>query len=104
MVHIHCPCLDILPHKSYTIQETCHTEESEHIQAMTEAEARTIMQEKGWTYTERPRYKLKTKYLYARQRQGSRVIDRYICPLSRLKELTEADLVAKLVQSPAQNS
>lgn len=69
---------------------------------MTEAEARAIMQEKGWTYTERPRYGLKTKYVYARRRQGLRMIDRYICPLSKLGELTEADLVAKLVLPPAE--
>lgn len=71
---------------------------------MTEAEARAVMQEKGWTYTERPRSGLKTKYVYARRRQGSEVVDRYICPLSKLGELIEADLVAKLVQLPAQNS
>jgi hypothetical protein len=69
---------------------------------MTEAEARAIMQEKGWTYTERPRYRLKTKYVYARRRRGLRMIDRYICPLSKLGELTEADLVAKLVLPSAE--
>ena len=69
-------------------------------QAMTEAEAHSIMQEKGWTYTERPRSGLKTKYIYARRRQGSEVIDRYICPLSQLGNLTEQELVAKLTQPP----
>jgi hypothetical protein len=67
---------------------------------VTDAEARTIMQEEGWTYTERPRYRLRTKYVYAQRRQGSRVLERYICPLSRLGKLTEASLIAKLTQEP----
>ncbi len=64
---------------------------------MTEEEARAIMYSHGWSYKERkPRQK--AKYLYARRRQGTKTVERYICPLSRLDRLTEAELVAKLTQ------
>jgi len=50
----------------------------------------------GWTYHERPRRRLNTKYVYASRWQLTGTKDRYICPLSRLGELTEKELVAKL--------
>jgi hypothetical protein len=66
---------------------------------MTKDEARAIMKTQGWYYKEfSPRGK--AKYISAKRRQGSRVIDRYICPLSRLNKLTEAELVAKLAPAP----
>ena len=67
---------------------------------MTEAEARAITYAQGWTYTERPRRGLKTMYVYARRRQGLKMVERYICPLSRLGNLTEQELTAKLTQLP----
>lgn len=71
---------------------------------MIEAEARAIMQERGWTYTERPRSKLRTRYIYAQRRQGQKMLDRYICPLSQLGKLAETELVAKLIQPSAKKS
>jgi len=63
---------------------------------MTEAEARAIMKAHGWGYRDRKRSALGTKYLYAQRRQGSKRIERYICPLSKLGDLTELELLAKL--------
>jgi hypothetical protein len=59
--------------------------------AMTEEEARTIMkQPKGVA-----------KYVYAKRRQGKDMLQRYICPVLQLPNLTEDELVAKLVMEPA---
>jgi hypothetical protein len=69
---------------------------------MTEEEARTIMHVHGWFYSER-RPKRVARYVYARRRQGPRMIDRYICPFSRLGDLTEQELIAKLTTGPAKN-
>jgi len=76
-----------------------HRREGEHVQAVTEEEARTIMKAHRWTYQERsPRqHKL---YIYARRKQRGKIVERYICPLSRLGELTEVELIAKLIQPP----
>jgi hypothetical protein len=63
---------------------------------MTEEEARTIMKSQGWTYQERKRRGLGTKYIYARRRQGTTIVERYICPLSRLNTLAEEQLKVKL--------
>ena len=70
------------------------------VQTVTEAEARAIMRTQGWTYKQRSRYGLKTKYVYAQRRQGPKMLDRYICPLSRLGNLTEQELLAKLTLPP----
>jgi len=67
---------------------------------MTEIEARRIMKSHGWFYTERCP-KGVAKYIYAKRRQGSKMAQRYICPLLRLGELTEEQLVVKLTQPPA---
>ncbi len=67
------------------------------MQSMTEEEARAIMKEKGWGYKERSP-KRHAKYIYARRGQNYKVIERYICPLSRLPELTEKQLVAILAR------
>ena len=71
---------------------------------MTEAEVRATMKAYGWFYVERPRYKLRTKYIYARRRQGPKMAEQYICPLSKLGNLTESKLVAKLTQQSAKKS
>ena len=63
---------------------------------MTEKEARTIMKSQGWTYQERRRRSLGKKYVYARRRQGTAIVERYICPLSRLSTLTEEQLKVKI--------
>lgn len=71
-------------------------EESEHVLGvMMKEEANAIMHTMGWYYQERTR-RHKTKYVYAKRRQGPKMIERYICPLSRLGELTEQQLRAKL--------
>jgi hypothetical protein len=69
---------------------------SEQIKGMTEAEARTIMKAHGWGYRDRKRRNLGTKYIYAQRRQGSKRIERYICPFSKLGDLTELELLRKL--------
>ena len=66
---------------------------------MSEIEIRQIMKLHGWFYTERSPKKV-ARYIYAKRRRGSKMIQRYICPLSRLEELTEEQLVAKLMQLP----
>lgn len=45
---------------------------------MTEAEVRVIMHARGWFYQERIRHKSRIKYVYAKRRQGTRMIERYI--------------------------
>lgn len=67
---------------------------------MTPEEAYTIMHEQGWFYKERTRYKSRTKYVYAKRRQGKTYIERYICPLSKLRDLTKQELVTKLASQP----
>jgi len=67
---------------------------------MTEEEARAIMKIHGWNYKERKRRRLGTKYVYAQRRQGSEMKERYICPLSRLSNLTEPKLVEILATVP----
>jgi hypothetical protein len=66
---------------------------------MTEEEARAIIRAHGWIYQERSPRGV-AKYLYARRRKGLRMVERYICPLSQLGNLTEVELVAKLEQPP----
>ncbi len=68
--------------------------------AMTEQEARAIMKQYGWFYIEQ-QPKGVAKYVYAKRRLGKDMLRRYICPLLRLPELTEDELVAKLVMEPA---
>jgi hypothetical protein len=76
--------------------------ESEQREVVTEAEAHTIMKTHGWTFIKRTRRTLGTKYLYAQRRQGYKLAERYICPFSKLGNLTEQELVAKLTQPPAE--
>lgn len=71
---------------------------------MTEEEVRAIMKAHRWSYKERTPYKQSPKYIYAKRRQGSQLLERYICPLSRLGELTEAELITKLTQPSAGKS
>jgi len=73
---------------------------------MTEEEARTIMKAHRWTYHVHHRRSLGTRYVYAQRRLPKRKkLERYICPLSRLGELTEEQLTAKLMQPlPAEKS
>lgn len=70
------------------------------MQTVTEEEARTIMKSQGWTYQERRRRSLGRKYVYARRRQGTTIVERYICPLSQLSTLTEEQLKAKIALKP----
>jgi len=66
---------------------------------MTEAQVRTTMKTYGWFYVERSP-KRRRKYVYARRRQGPKMVERYICPLSQLPNLTEERLREKLAQEP----
>lgn len=70
--------------------------------AMTEDEARSIMKAHGWTYKER-RPRRRAKYVYAQRWLGKGPIERYICPLSDLGNLTEPELLAKLAPEPTEN-
>jgi hypothetical protein len=70
---------------------------------MTPEEARAIMQDYGWGYTAKPRHKSRRLYVYAQRRQGKEVVDCYICPLSRLGELTKEELIAKLTKDSVEN-
>ena len=70
---------------------------------MNQEEARAIMKAHRWTYQERKPRK-KAKYVYAKRKQEGVFIERYICPLSRLGEITEEQLIAKLTQLPAKKS
>lgn len=64
---------------------------------MTEDEARKIMRSHGWTMFTRKRRR-GTLYIYANRRRPKtyKFQERYIAPLSKLPELTEQDIVAKL--------
>ncbi len=73
------------------------------MQSMTEEEARNIMKAKGWNYKERSP-KRHAKYVYARRGQNYKMIERYVCPLSRLPGLTEDELVeilARPIEKPS---
>ena len=70
---------------------------------MTEEEARTIMKAHGWTYHIQHRRRVRTKYLFGQRRQKAKKIECYICPLSKLGELTEQELLAKLASKSPQN-
>jgi hypothetical protein len=63
---------------------------------MTEEEARSLMRKQGWTYQERIRHKSHIKYVYAKRWREGTTTERYICRLSRLGDLTEQELLAKL--------
>lgn len=63
---------------------------------MTEEEVRAIMKTHGWTYKERSP-KGVAKYIYAVRKQRGKLLDHYICPLSKLGDLTEQELLTKLV-------
>jgi hypothetical protein len=62
---------------------------------MTEEEARAILKAHGWTWHIRKRRK-GTSYVYAARKKKQKFIERYIVPLSRLEQLTEAELIGKL--------
>ncbi len=63
--------------------------------SMDERELVSFLRERGWTL-----HKLKrnrgVQYLYAARREGTKVKERYIAPLSRLSELTEDFILEKL--------
>lgn len=65
--------------------------------AMTEEEARKIMQLYGWVWHKRKR-RNGILYIYAirRRPKTKKFQERYIAPLSKLPELTEQDIVVKL--------
>lgn len=65
---------------------------------MTEEEARSIMKAYGWGWLVRRR-RHSICYIYAIRREQHKVKDRYIGPLSRLSELTEAELISKLTRT-----
>jgi hypothetical protein len=67
---------------------------------MTEEEARTIMKAYGWTYM--PRKRRGNLYIYTERRQGYKKLERYICPLSKLSNLTKQQLIEKLAPVPTE--
>jgi hypothetical protein len=81
---------------------TLSSKESEHMQLMTEAETRAIMKIHGWNYKERSP-KRHAKYVYAQRGKGKRKIERYICPLLKLPELKEPQLV-EILERPIEES
>ncbi len=66
--------------------------------SMTEDEVRAIMKSNKWTYHIQYRRRKRTEYVFAQRRQGKRKIERYICPLLKLPELTEDQLVEILAR------
>jgi hypothetical protein len=95
--------LDIVPTHILYLPLCPSTKKASTCRLMTETEARAIMKAHRWTYRERKRHKSRIVYIYAiRKKPHSRQQeDRYICPLSRLGELTEAELIAKLAKQPS---
>jgi hypothetical protein len=67
---------------------------------VTEEEARTIIKAQGWSYHVRSRRGRGKKYLYVERMQHRKKTERYICPLSKLGDLTEQELLAKLTPKP----
>ncbi len=65
---------------------------------MLESEARSLLKAYGWGWLVRKR-RHGIRYIYAIRREKHKVKDRYIGPLSRLPEMIEADIVAKLTGS-----
>jgi hypothetical protein len=65
---------------------------------MTEDEAKQVLKRMGWTALIRTRRQRGTRYLYALRKIRGKLIECYIAPLSKLPELTEADIVAKLTR------
>jgi hypothetical protein len=64
---------------------------------MREDEVRALLRTHGWNWCVHKHYH--QAYLYARRRKKplrSKFEERYIAPLSRLKDLTREDIVAKL--------
>jgi hypothetical protein len=64
---------------------------------MTEEEAKAILKARGWTWHIRTRRR-GTPYLYAARRTQDKMYERYIGPLSRLPNLSEQELIAKLTR------
>jgi len=66
---------------------------------MNEQELVVFLRVRGWT-----QHKLKrnrgVQYIYAARREGTKVKERYIAPLSRLHELTEDFITGKLQERP----
>jgi hypothetical protein len=72
--------------------------------AMTEDEAKAILHQYGWIWHIQHRRR-GTPYVYAKRRRRqtkNKYEGKYIAPLSKLPELTEADIVAKLTNQPSQ--
>jgi hypothetical protein len=64
---------------------------------VTEEEAKAILKARGWTWHIRTRRR-GTPYIYAAKRLQDKIHERYIAPLSRLPQMTEADIVDKLIR------
>jgi hypothetical protein len=63
---------------------------------MTEEEARSIIKAHHWTFKIRTRRR-GTPYIYVARKQAGKIIERYICPLSKLDLLTKEQLTSKLI-------
>ncbi len=62
---------------------------------MTSEEAKAILKAHGWGWHVRTR-KNGLPYVYAMRREKHRITERYLVPLSRLPDMTEAELMRKL--------
>jgi hypothetical protein len=62
---------------------------------MDEKELATLLKAHRWTLNVRTRRNGR-RYIYVQQRAGTRRLERYVAPLSRLQELTEAYIITKL--------
>lgn len=67
---------------------------------MTEKEIRTEMKLCGWSFLRRKRGK--QEYIYATRKVNHRRVERYICPLAKLAELSRSSLSVKLNLSTEQ--
>ncbi len=68
---------------------------------MREDEVRALLRAHGWNWRVHRHYH--QDYVYARRRKKplrTKFEERYIAPVARLSELTEADILAKLTKEP----
>lgn len=61
---------------------------------MNELEAVSLLKAQRWTPTIRIRGG--KRYLYAQQRQGTEIVERYIAPVNRLDRFTEEQIITML--------
>ncbi len=63
---------------------------------MESSEMEDVIRGAGWTPIQRKRRKQGRIYVYAAQRIGGKVVERYIAPLSRIETMTQEQIISKL--------